>query len=86
MTRFEAAFAVALLYVSPAFAQAHAPSHAPAAQASPSLPCQCRAQGRMWDMGVEICMDLGAGRQAYLCGMHQNVTHWQATGRSCPES
>lgn len=50
------------------------------------LPCDCRALGRQWSQGEEICLDLGRGPKAYVCGMDQNVTNWKDTGRRCPES
>jgi hypothetical protein len=49
-------------------------------------PCACRAMGRQWGMGEEICLDTGEGQRMHVCGMRQNVTNWQSTGRRCPES
>jgi hypothetical protein len=48
--------------------------------ADPSHNCECRAQGRAWRLGEEICLN---GRRA-ICGMDQNVTSWRMTDRSCP--
>lgn len=50
------------------------------------LPCDCRALGRQWPQGEEVCLDIGGGRKAYVCGMDQNVSSWKDTGRRCPES
>lgn len=58
----------------------------PTTVAQSKLPCQCRAMGQMFDLGAQICLDGTNGRQAFSCGLDQNVTSWQATGKACPES
>lgn len=68
---------------SPSFSR---PPTAPSELAQHSGPCQCRALGRMYDMGSEVCLDLGDGKRTYSCDMDQNVTNWKKTGRTCPES
>lgn len=53
----------------------------------PTLPpCQCRALGRSWSMGAEACLETGQGRRLHVCAMQQNVTHWEPSARTCPES
>jgi hypothetical protein len=48
--------------------------------ADPSQDCECRARGKAWRQGEEICL---SGRKA-ICTMDQNVMSWRMTDRSCP--
>ncbi len=44
--------------------------------------CTCRAAGRSFGVGSEICI----GNSMMRCTMAINVTSWEQTGRACPES
>jgi hypothetical protein len=48
--------------------------------ADPLQDCECRARGRAWRQGEEICL---SGRRA-VCSMEQNVASWRMTDRTCP--
>jgi hypothetical protein len=81
----------ALLFLSLLFAVPSAASTGPAAAASAPAgavtdtlpPCTCRAEGRTYDMGDEICLATPAGRRIMRCAMVINMPSWTPTERSC---
>jgi hypothetical protein len=50
--------------------------------ADPQQECECRARGRAYTQGEEICLN----GQLAVCDMEQNVTTWRQTRRMCPQS
>jgi hypothetical protein len=44
--------------------------------------CECRAQGKAFGQGEEICL----GNSMAVCAMDQNVTTWKRTNKSCPSA
>lgn len=59
------------------FADAAAREHA---QSHPE--CTCRAQGRSYQLGTQICLQ-GA---LFRCAMDLNVTSWESLREPCPQS
>ncbi|HRK24793.1 MAG TPA: hypothetical protein PLQ11_07555 [Beijerinckiaceae bacterium] len=49
-------------------------------------PCECRAEGRRWGEGQQVCLDLTGKRRMYVCAVQQNVTTWMETNPTCPDS
>lgn len=82
---------IALLFLSLFFAPPSAASTGPVAASSASAeavadrlpPCTCRADGRSYDMGDEICLATPAGRRIMRCTMVINMPSWTPTERSC---
>lgn len=44
--------------------------------------CTCRAGGRSYGIGTEICI----GNRMMRCAMAINVTSWEQTDQACPQS
>lgn len=63
-----------------------APARARLAQADPHAECYCRAKGRQWGMGEQVCLRSPEGPRMARCVMDLNVTSWRFTGEACPES
>ncbi|MCZ8258585.1 MAG: hypothetical protein O9333_00450 [Beijerinckiaceae bacterium] len=57
-------------------------SEAAVSRVSTKPPCTCRAAGRSFDVGSEICM----GNRMMRCTMAINVTSWEQTDMACPQS
>jgi hypothetical protein len=74
-----------LLLVTPIAAAAHHREvivNGIRAAADAKAECECRARGKAFGQGEEICL----GGSMAVCAMDQNVTTWQRTGRSCPSA
>lgn len=54
------------------------------AQSNPE--CTCRAQGRIYALGSQICLPGANGTQLFRCGMDLNVTSWKSMAKPCPLS
>ncbi|MCZ8377179.1 MAG: hypothetical protein O9342_17545 [Beijerinckiaceae bacterium] len=59
-----------------------AASDIPVTRASSKTPCTCRAAGRSFEVGSEICL----GNRMMRCTMAINVTSWEQTEQPCPQS
>ena len=58
-----------------------------AASATPSAAdpnCRCRADGKSYELGEVVCLDLPSGSRLARCEMAQNVTSWTLLGGACP--
>lgn len=60
-----------------AAAEAHAQNHPE---------CTCRAEGRSFPLGSQICLSGVQGSQIFRCSMDLNVTSWKSVGSPCPQS
>lgn len=54
------------------------------AQTNPE--CTCRALGRLYALGSQVCLSGVNGTQLFRCGMDLNVTSWQSMSKPCPLS
>ncbi|KAA2242365.1 hypothetical protein F0L46_02855 [Salinarimonas soli] len=61
-------------------------SRARTAQADPHAECYCRAQGRQFGMGEQVCLRSPEGPRMARCVMDLNVTSWRFTQDPCPDS
>ena len=50
------------------------------------LECLCRANGRLFGLGEQICLRTAEGPRLAECKMVLNNTSWGITDRGCPES
>jgi hypothetical protein len=75
----------ALLGAAPLAAEPMTP-RARVVQADPHAECYCRAQGRRFGMGDQVCLRSPDGPRLARCVMDLNVTSWRFTGESCPET
>ena len=48
--------------------------------------CTCRAKGRDFGIGSQICMTSPTGNAVFTCAMEQNVTSWRKVSGPCPEA
>jgi hypothetical protein len=56
------------------------------AQGDPHAECYCRAQGRQFGMGAQLCLRSPDGPRMARCVMDLNVTSWRFTQEPCPDS
>lgn len=80
---------LAFVVAGPALAQpADAPRRAPFTPGPPvTLPdCTCRADGRDWRVGEQVCLRTGTGERIATCAMDQNVTTWRVSDVPCASS
>jgi hypothetical protein len=59
--------------------QAQSPDHNP-------LDCYCRAQGRMFAPGENVCLKTAEGPRIAQCRMEINVMSWSITEKPCPDA
>lgn len=53
----------------------------------PGTECACIANGTFFQKGEQACVRSPNGsKRIAMCGMNQNVLHWQLSEVSCPES
>jgi hypothetical protein len=84
MKRMLLAFVVASAACGPVAA-----GEQPAPRAEPrkaASDCQCRAYGRMFDLGATACLKTPKGMRVAQCVMVLNNTSWSFSERACPES
>ena len=48
--------------------------------------CQCRANGRFFEQGQVICLNLPNGRQLARCGKELNNSSWKKVRDGCPSA
>lgn len=77
---------LASLPVGGGWAGARAAEPGPGMAAPELPPCTCRAQGKVFDMGEQICLATPDGPRMALCAMDQNVTSWKPTAQTCPSA
>lgn len=54
------------------------------AQPAPPLPeCTCRAQGRTYHLGENICLRTPEGYRLAECELTQNITNWRFSKNTC---
>ena len=58
----------------------------PAVQAQSTMPCYCRAQGRMFAEGEMVCLRTAQGDRMARCELVTNVMSWGITDDPCPQS
>ncbi|MFO6463902.1 hypothetical protein ACK8OR_05890 [Jannaschia sp. KMU-145] len=57
------------------------------AQATKSIPCECRdTTGNLHEVGATTCLTVDGRTFKALCDMSLNVTIWRDTGEICPMS
>jgi len=56
------------------------------AQVNDHANCFCRAQGRSFAVGQNVCLHTPDGPRIAECGMVLNNTSWHFTDRPCPET
>jgi hypothetical protein len=65
-------------------------SAAEVAQAAPPDPrhinCTCRAYGRSFRVGEQVCLSTAKGYRTAECRMQQNVTNWAVSPDECSVS
>jgi len=50
------------------------------------LECYCRAQGRIFAPGEQVCLRTAEGPRLAQCRMEINVMSWSITQTPCPET
>ncbi|MCA0399433.1 MAG: hypothetical protein LCH38_01300 [Proteobacteria bacterium] len=79
-------FALAIAIVELAGAQPSSSSQDNSGPATTLPDCYCRANGRIYGMGAEICLAVSGQASLFRCEMDQNVTSWKRLDRTCPQS
>jgi hypothetical protein len=67
-------------------AGAQEPHRRHAQEPSPPIDCYCRAEGRMFAEGEQVCLKTAEGPRLALCDMEINVMSWSITETPCPDS
>jgi hypothetical protein len=49
----------------------------------PAIPCQCRYDGRTFELGERVCLEGPQGPRIARCDMAQNNTSWTFTDEGC---
>ncbi|MCB5173803.1 MULTISPECIES: hypothetical protein [Microvirga] len=75
-----------LTIAAPAGAMDEARIHRAQGPAHNPLDCYCRAQGRIFAPGEQVCLRTADGPRLAQCRMEINVMSWSFTETPCPET